>query len=195
PSPRESRRGSEPRRTGARGKSLSMLRLFPRAPVRRGSDPRLLSLGEGSLFRNITAAGIATAFDFGVVYSLVAATWLGPEAATLCGCAVGGVVNFTINRVWAFGAPGPYLSQGARYTFVSVSSALLNAGGVAVFLLLPNMDYRIAWVIARSAVFITWNYPLHRDFVFVQYRATIAKLDPGRARRDYRWERARRDAA
>jgi hypothetical protein len=35
-----------------------------------------------------------------------------------------------------------------------------------VLLFLPGLDYRIAWVIVRVAVFLTWNYPLHRDYVF-----------------------------
>ena len=122
--------------------------------------------GQGSMFRNAVSAGTATGIDFSIVTMLVAVPWFGAPTATLVGCAVGGVVNFTMNRVWTFRAGGSYVRQGGRYAFVSATSALLNAGGVAVLLLLPSMDYRIAWVLVRVAVFAAWNYPLHRNYVF-----------------------------
>ncbi|HEU4538786.1 MAG TPA: GtrA family protein, partial [Polyangiaceae bacterium] len=56
--------------------------------------------------------------------------------------------------------------EATRFAFVSGSSALLNAGGVAVVLLLPRVDYRVAWAVARGVIFVTWNYPLMRDYVF-----------------------------
>ena len=56
--------------------------------------------------------------------------------------------------------------QGARYLLVSASSAVLNSGLVALLLLLPAMPYALVWLIVRGLVFATWNYPLHRDYVF-----------------------------
>ena len=56
---------------------------------------------------------------------------------------------------------------GIMSAFTSFTSALLNSGGVFVLLSLPALDYRIAWGVARVAVFLFWNYPLNRDWVFV----------------------------
>ncbi|MEZ0314034.1 MAG: GtrA family protein [Myxococcota bacterium] len=141
--------------------------------VRRNSG--WLRTGRGSALRNIFAAVVATAVDFTSVLLFVYAK-LPPPLATACGCVVGAVVNFTINRVWTFASHDLTLPQARRYTFVSFTSALLNSGGVAVILLLPDVDYRIAWVIVRGAVFALWNFPLQRDYVFSP-RATEGEVD------------------
>ncbi len=131
------------------------------------SERRWLGLGKGSLGRNAVSSGIATAADFALVTLLVGTLFSPPPLATAVGCGLGAVVNFTINRVWAFGGNGDRkLPQLGRYGFVSLTSAGLNAGGVAVLLLLPSIDYRLAWALVRGAVFIAWNFPLQRDYVF-----------------------------
>lgn len=141
------------------------------AHVMHALDPKAAAswrkaTGKGSILRNLISAMSATGVDFLVVVLLVQLASGDPRIATAAGCLVGGIVNFTMNRVWTFGSTAPAMSQAWRYTFVSTSSALLNSGGVAVLLFLPGLDYRIAWLIVRAAVFLTWNYPLHRDFVF-----------------------------
>jgi phosphatidylglycerophosphate synthase/putative flippase GtrA len=125
-----------------------------------------LGLGKGSPARNFAAGGVATLADFALVNLLVVSAAFLPPIATAVGCALGAVINFAINRSWTFGSSDPAMPQMWRYGFVSVSSALLNAGGVAVMLFLPDVDYRIGWWLVRGAVFVTWNYPLHRDYVF-----------------------------
>jgi len=124
------------------------------------------SASRGSLIRNVAAAVFATAIDFAVFGGLVVAVGLAPWLATACGCAVGAVVNFTVNRLWVFHSKTPPLAQSARYTFVSATSALLNSGGVAILMLVPSARSWIAWSLARAAVFLAWNFPLHRDYVF-----------------------------
>jgi phosphatidylglycerophosphate synthase/putative flippase GtrA len=134
-------------------------------------DPRLArASGPGTLVRNVLSAAVATAADFGVVLALVKAG-VEPWLSTAAGCLVGGVINFGMNRVWTFASHAPPLGQAWRYGFVSASSALLNSGGVAVLLFLPGLDYRIAWAVVRGAVFLAWNYPLHRDYVFTDAEA------------------------
>jgi len=124
------------------------------------------ALGRGSLFRNAVAGAVATGADFLVVALLVEGARVSPALATLFGCGVGAVVNFAINRVWAFGSDAPKLAQAGRYAFVSASSAGLNSGLVWVLLLLPAMPYQLAWLLVRGAVYLTWNFPLQRDYVF-----------------------------
>jgi phosphatidylglycerophosphate synthase/putative flippase GtrA len=145
-------------------------------------DPKWLSTGRGSAFRNIFAAVLATAVDFLMV--LMCAQFMPPPLATAAGCGVGAVVNFTVNRIWTFGSTDAPFPQARRYAFVSLTSALLNSGGVAVILLLPDVDYRIAWLIVRGAVFALWNFPLQRDYVFTvapEVPADEADLQVGRA--------------
>jgi phosphatidylglycerophosphate synthase/putative flippase GtrA len=122
--------------------------------------------GRGGVVRNALSSGIATASDFGIVVALASVAGLVPALATLLGCAAGGVINFTLNRLWAFEQQPASTRMAIRYGFVTGSSALLNSGLVAVLLLLPSIHYQIAWVLVRIAVFGTWNYPLHRDYVF-----------------------------
>ena len=122
--------------------------------------------GRGSLFRNQMAAFVATGADFFLVVALVTHTRTSPWFATIVGCVLGAVVNFSINRIWAFKTGDPLLPQVSRYSFVSLTSALLNGGGVGILLLFPSLDYRIAWVLVRLLVALVWNYPLQRDYVF-----------------------------
>jgi putative flippase GtrA len=122
--------------------------------------------GRGTLFRNSLAGVVATAADFALVVSLVEGLDTPPAVATFVGCILGGAVNFAVNRIWAFGSELPYVRQAARYVLVSGASALLNAGLVAALLALWPTSYRTVWIIARGAVFLGWNYPMHRYFVF-----------------------------
>lgn len=128
------------------------------------------------LGKNVVAAVSATATDFAVFTGLVSLFMLSPVPATAVGCLVGAMVNFTMNRQWTFRSNGPRTQQISRYGFVSLTSALLNMGGVAVLLLLPSVDYKICWLVVRAAVFVTWNFPLHRDYVF---RSSTPTTQPG----------------
>lgn len=150
--------------------------------VMRELDPKQAGkwkpgIGRGSIIRNAIAAFIATAADFLVFLLLVQYAEVTPWLATAAACGVGGVINFTINRVWTFASRGPPVGEAWRYTFVSASSALLNSGGVAVLLFLPALDARIAWLVVRVAVFVAWNYPLQRDYVFTGTEEDLEKAD------------------
>jgi len=112
------------------------------------------------------AASFATAFDYWIVLELVTKLGLGPATATGIGAAAGGFLNFHLNRIVTYRSSGAQLPQAARYTLVSAMSAFLNAGGVAVLTMNPELDFRVAWWIVRGAVFLLWNLPLQRIYVF-----------------------------
>jgi len=112
------------------------------------------------------AAALATGFDFGIFLELVRKVELSPALATGIGAAAGGFLNFHLNRIVTYRSSGAQLPQAARYTLVSAMSALLNAGGVAVLTMNPELDFRVAWWIVRAAVFLLWNLPLQRIYVF-----------------------------
>lgn len=115
---------------------------------------------------NAVAGAVATGLDFGVVLLLVEWAKLSPALATALGCGVGGVVNYTINRVLTFRSNGALAPQMARYTLVSATSALLNSGGVWLFTLHPQLAYTLGWWMVRGVVYFAWNLPLQRDYVF-----------------------------
>jgi phosphatidylglycerophosphate synthase/putative flippase GtrA len=123
-------------------------------------------VGPGSVLRNMVAAGLATGCDFAVVVALVSLAGLSPPVGTFLGCIVGATVNFVTNRVWTYQSQAPPVGQGGRYLIVSASSAFLNSGLVAVLLLLPAVPYPLAWWLVRALVFLSWNHPLYRDYVF-----------------------------
>lgn len=129
---------------------------------------RLLLRGRGALGRATFSAFVATGIDFALVFLLVSFSLLPPAVATGLGCVLGAVINFTLNRIWTFDSHGAAMPQGWRYILMSSSSALLNSGGVAVLLFVPDMDYRVAWVLVRGLVFVTWSFPLNRDYVFAR---------------------------
>jgi phosphatidylglycerophosphate synthase/putative flippase GtrA len=148
--------------------------------ARRALDPnrqRLGLLARGGLARNALSAAFGTVCDFALVVALV--SWLGLSlpVATLLGCAAGATVSFATNRVWAFASKMVPMVQGARYLLVSMSSAALNSGLVAVLLLLPSIPYPLVWLVVRGLVFATWNYPLHRDYVFGPGSRTLASAE------------------
>lgn len=134
--------------------------------------PRLLTSGRGGLPRSVVSAAAATLVDFLLVTLLVNRFATAPWLSTAAGCALGAVVSFTLGRYWAFSTRNVDVHvQAGRYVFASTTSALLNTGGVALLLLLPIMDYRLAWVFVRASVFLLWNFPLHRDYVFAHHSA------------------------
>jgi putative flippase GtrA len=124
--------------------------------------------------RKVLASTLAALVDFAVLIGLVSAVRLGAPTATAIGGVVGGVVHWFIVRLYAYDGSQAKLPQAGRYAFVNLTSAALCAGGVGLLLLLPTMDYRLAWVLVRIAVFIAWNFPLQRDYVFARRDETAA---------------------
>ncbi len=118
--------------------------------------------------RALVSSFVATGSDAAVVATFaILASAVPLPASTAAGCLVGALVNFTLNRRWAFDAQsGSITHQATRYGFVSFTSALLNAGGVAVVALLPGVPGVIAWLLVRGTVFVVWTLPLYRDYVF-----------------------------
>ncbi len=122
--------------------------------------------GKAIIGLNALAGAVATAVDFALVLALV--EWVGmlPAWATVLGCGLGAVVNYSINRVLTFKSTGAVARQLARYSVVSGTSALLNAGGVALLTLHPQLAYALGWWLVRGVVYFAWNLPLQRDYVF-----------------------------
>jgi phosphatidylglycerophosphate synthase/putative flippase GtrA len=133
--------------------------------------------------RALTVSVVATATDFLAVQALLTVP-LSLPLATLAGCGVGAVVAFLLSRGWAFGVAHETMGrQLSRFAFVSGSSALLNAGGVAIMLLVPGMGSFVAWAVTRVVVFVCWNFPLLSEWAFPESpsirggKRSVAELD------------------
>jgi phosphatidylglycerophosphate synthase/putative flippase GtrA len=127
---------------------------------------RLKRSGLAILGLNAVAGAVATGVDFASVLGMVEKLSFSPVIATALGCVLGGVVNYSMNRLITFRSQSAVAPQMARYTLVSATSALLNAGGVALLTLHPQLAYTLGWWLARGAVYFAWNLPLQRDYVF-----------------------------
>ena len=127
--------------------------------------PKWLQGNRQVLLRLLLSAVLATAADFMLFNTLHTAYYLHVPYAVAIGCVLGAVVNFTLNRLFIFGKFETPAPQVRRYAFVSLTSTLLNASGVALLLSLP-FHYLVAWLLVRLAVSVTWNLPLQRNYVF-----------------------------
>lgn len=137
----------------------------------------LKRLQRRTFVRGALTSSLATASDFAAA-SVLHALRVPAALATVLGCMVGGVVAFSLNRNWAFHArDGRKRTQLWRFGFVWATSALLNAAGVTAFLL-PGGQFTRAWLVTRGVVYLAWNYPLLRYFVF---RPKKRRVRPARA--------------
>jgi len=120
--------------------------------------------------RYAATSALATATDFALASCLHALS-ASAAVATFFGCVAGGGVAFALSRRWTFQAGSARaLPQLLRFLFVWATSALLNSAGVPA--LLPWVGgFTTAWVLVRAAVYLSWNYPLSRWFVFSTEKA------------------------
>src|ERR1041384_387976 len=135
-----------------------------------GMSPGLARFFDGAFGRYAARSAVSTGTDFVIAGSLHRAG-MSAAVATFLGCAAGGVVSFSLSRQWTFQAgAGRALPQVARFLFVWATSALLNSTGVPALLGWLG-SFSLAWGIVRAAVYLGWNYPLSRWFVFTNPKA------------------------
>jgi len=85
--------------------------------------------------------------------------------------ALGGVVNFILNRQWAFRSNLHVGHEAFRYFLVSAGSLAWNTLLVWFFTEHLIAAYFLSKVMVVLMVGIIWNYPLHRYWVFVKSAA------------------------
>jgi putative flippase GtrA len=146
---------------------------------------RLLRFFDAAFGRYAMTSAAATATDF-ALFSLLSALGLGAGSATFFGCVAGGSVAFSLSRRWTFqpgaghgprGPLAPALPQMLRFLFGWATSALLNSAGVLVLVSVLGSP-AVAWAVVRAAVYLGWNYPLSRWFVFATEKDAAALSAP-----------------
>lgn len=121
----------------------------------------------GSFSRSQIASLLATAADFGLLFSLVEFFHVWYVAATALGALLGAVTNFLLNRHWSFRAThGQWHGQAYRYALISGTSLVLNSGGVYLLTDHLKIHYSISVIIVSILVGFFFNFPLHRHYVF-----------------------------
>jgi putative flippase GtrA len=125
----------------------------------------LLQFFDAAFGRYAVTSALATATDF-VFASTLHGLGVGPAAATFIGCVAGGGVAFLLSRVWTFRAGAARAApQLLRFLFVWATSTFLNSAGVPALLGVFG-SFALSWLVVRAAVYLGWNYPLTRWFVF-----------------------------
>lgn len=119
-----------------------------------------------SLGRSVVTSIFTTVLDFATMIGL-AQLGVDYRLATFLGTLVGFLANFTINRYWAFEAHGGSLRwQFARVLPVQVGSTGLQTLGVWLFVGTLGVRLWISKLVVASLVYLCWNYPMNRFFVF-----------------------------
>jgi putative flippase GtrA len=119
------------------------------------------------LLRHQTGAIVSTGVDFLLMIAWVEVGRGSPVTGTAIGASSGAVANFLIGRQWIFRATDrSVLSQGLRYALVALGSLGLNSAGEHLMLRSVGLPYVLARVLVAFFVGVSWNFPLHRYFVF-----------------------------
>ncbi|MVN23157.1 GtrA family protein [Mucilaginibacter arboris] len=92
---------------------------------------------------------------------------------------IGAVVNFSINRSWAFRAhqsnQSPITSQLSKFMLMLAGSIFLKAAGTYLLTQGLHLDYRISRIIIDIIVSLGFNFILQNFWVFKMQPATNAR--------------------
>ena len=106
--------------------------------------------------RDVTIGGIALVSEFVVVLLLVNDWPTTPVLATAAGVIFGSGLH-----AGCCCALSPVDSWSvAHHAMVTMGGVLLSVGGMMILLLIPGLDYRLAWVLIRVATLAAWNGPM-----------------------------------
>ncbi len=114
------------------------------------------------LLRSATAGTVGGVTDLIVLVVLVELAGFAPAMATLVSAAVGALVNFFLNRGWAFRSRGPIVKQGGLYALATAVWVGLSAVVVHACVGFVRLPYIAARIVADVAVFLGWGFPTSR---------------------------------
>jgi len=128
----------------------------------------MLRPSELKLFsRSVLVSLFTTVLDFGTLIGLTELCGVKYVLATWIGTIVGSLSNFTINKTWAFYAHDiPAVPAVARFVLVQAGASGLHTAGVWLMTRFLRLPYPVSKLVVAAAVYLAWNYPLNRHFVF-----------------------------
>ena len=117
--------------------------------------------------RSTLTSLLTTALDLGTLVALTELAGVNYVLATWIGTIVGALANFTINKIWAFYARDmPAAPALARFVAVQTGASGLHTGGVWLLTRFAGLPYPASKLLVAAIVYLSWNYPLNRWFVF-----------------------------
>ncbi len=118
--------------------------------------------------KNTITSVFTTALDFGTLTGLVELAHVDYVIATFIGTVVGATSNFFINRHWSFAATHARIHhQALKMLPVQAGSSGLQTLGVWLVTRFAGLPYFASKLVVSALVYLGWNYPLNRYFVFV----------------------------
>src|SRR3954462_6781068 len=134
-------------------------------PVRPTS--RMRGSEVATFSRSVLTSLLTPALDFGTLVALTEGEGVNYVMATTIGTIVGSIANFTFNKLWAFYARDtPALPAAARFVGVQIGASALHTAGVWLLTRFGRLPYPISKLLIAAIVYLAWNYPLNRWFVF-----------------------------
>lgn len=124
----------------------------------RSPGPRTLL----QLLRSAMAGTLGGLTDMVVLVLLVELAGFAPAHATMVSAAFGALVNFFLNRGWAFRSRGSIAKQGGLYALATAVWVGLSALVVHACVGFVRLPYVLARIVADVAVFLGWGFPSAR---------------------------------
>lgn len=122
-----------------------------------------------ALLRAQLSALVATAFDLATTVALASGVGIAAPVAGAVGSTVGGGINFTLNRRWAYDAGAhAWRRQALRYALVWCGYVLLSYGLLRLGVEVIGWHYLPVKLAVMALLSVGWNHVLHRRFVFAR---------------------------
>jgi putative flippase GtrA len=123
-----------------------------------------------TLARAGVSSFVATLNDGFVYQGLLTVTRGHYGLAAFAGAALGAVMNFSLNRAWAFRGPWKAMwLQASQYALGALITFLSLQVMLSIFIEGLGMGARIAWIPAKTLTFALVGYPIQRFLVFGKY--------------------------
>jgi phosphatidylglycerophosphate synthase/putative flippase GtrA len=117
------------------------------------------------------ASAAATVVDYGLFTILVEVVGVYTGTARAMGALLGAVTNFSLNKLYTFKTrETSVMGEVPRYAAISLTSLLLNTGGVVLLTEGPRWNPLVAAAVVGVFVSLCWNLPLHKVYVFREQR-------------------------
>ncbi|MCB0766280.1 MAG: GtrA family protein [Flavobacteriales bacterium] len=120
-----------------------------------------------ALLRAQLSAAAATAFDLATTVALAGGVGIAAPVAGAAGSVVGGGINFTLNRRWAYDAASRgWRRQAMRYLLVWCGHVVLSYGLLRLGVDVIGWHYLPVKLAVMALLAVGWNHLLHRRYVF-----------------------------
>ncbi|TAK89115.1 GtrA family protein [Patescibacteria group bacterium] len=128
-----------------------------------------------SFIRYVVAGALTVGVDVGLLYILVSFFQVEVYIAATVSFVTSLVVNFTLNKLWSFGARSNTPQQVIVYSLVILLNYLVGLAMIAL-----AKDLHLGYMVGKvSALIITtlWNFFLYKYVVFINKQVRLGGLN------------------